>query len=110
MERRDEHASVTKIVTFVLTHNFKMERGMVQVHGHLCHIVIQSSVDMMRDIPMSDRLFCDMYCPMPSDDLIVKKYGSQAGIEPTTFGELAHCSNQLSYRGPSWQSGHNSIM
>ncbi len=48
---------------------------------------------------------------MPSDDfIIVKKSGSQAGIEPTTFGELPHCSNQLSYRGPSRQSGHNSIM
>ncbi len=27
-----------------------------------------------------------MYCPMPSDNFIVKKSGTQAGIEPTTFG------------------------
>ncbi len=48
---------------------------------------------------------------MPSDDfIIVKKSGSQAGIEPITFGELAHCSNQLSYGGPSWPSGHNSTV
>ncbi len=37
-----------------------------------------------------------VYCPMPFDNfIIVKKSGSQAGIEPTTFGELAICSNQL---------------
>ncbi len=27
-----------------------------------------------------------MYCLMPSDNFIVKKSGTQAGIEPTTFG------------------------
>ncbi len=34
-----------------------------------------------------------MYYLMPSDDFIVKKSGTQAGIEPTTFGVLTHCSN-----------------
>ncbi len=32
-----------------------------------------------------------------SDFLTMKKSGSQAGIEPTTFGELVHCTNQPSY-------------
>ncbi len=34
-----------------------------------------------------------MYCLIPSDNFIVKKSGTQAGIKPTTFGVLTHCSN-----------------
>ncbi len=34
-----------------------------------------------------------MYCLMPSDNFILKKSGTQAGIEPTTFGAPTHCSN-----------------
>ncbi len=34
-----------------------------------------------------------MYCLMPSDNFIVKKSRTQAGIEPTTFGVPTHCSN-----------------
>ncbi len=34
-----------------------------------------------------------MYCLMPSDNFIVKKSGTQAGIELTTFGVPTHCSN-----------------
>ncbi len=34
-----------------------------------------------------------MYCLMPSGNFIVIKSGTQSGIEPTTFGVLAHCSN-----------------
>ncbi len=34
-----------------------------------------------------------MYCLMPSDNFTVKKSGTQAGIEPTTFGVPTHCSN-----------------
>ncbi len=34
-----------------------------------------------------------MYCLMLSVSFIVKKSGTQAGIEPTTFGVPTHCSN-----------------
>ncbi len=34
-----------------------------------------------------------MYCLMPSDNFIVKISGTQAGIEPTTFGVPTHCFN-----------------
>ncbi len=34
-----------------------------------------------------------MYCLMPSNNFMVKKSGTQAGIEPTTFGAPTHCSN-----------------
>ncbi len=34
-----------------------------------------------------------MYCLMPSDNFIVRKSGTQAGIEPTNFGVPTHCSN-----------------
>ncbi len=34
-----------------------------------------------------------LYCLMPSNNFIVKKSGTQAGIESTTFGVLTHCSN-----------------
>ncbi len=33
-----------------------------------------------------------MYCLMPSENFMLRKCGTQAGIEPTTFGVPTHCS------------------
>ncbi len=47
-----------------------------------------------------------MCCLMPSDNFIVKKSGTQAGIEPTTFGALGTELEAHLYRTWGYSTAH----
>ncbi len=56
---------------------------------------------------MTDANTPECIAPMPSDDFIVlKKSGSQAGIEPTSLVPRLYPRTQTNYEGKAWERGY----